>query len=202
MLKQASAFRTFLSSYAIDPQWQRYYTWAWLGVTSVFIAGSIPFIYRSARSGRWSKGWAIRESTSGRGRYESASDPKSQGGEKRADARDMPPAEFAHRRSQESRHSLTPLEGALVRRGLRYTKALLQTVFSVHIPIAKFGRNSPRGRTDEASYEEDERIERKKYLALTIGQLCLLAGYIVLVMVCIFKDADLRANANRPGKFV
>jgi hypothetical protein len=79
---------------------------------------------------------------------------------------------------------------------------LLQKGFSVHIPIAKFGRKSPRLRTDEASYEEDERIERKKYLALTIGQLCLLAGYIVLVMVCIFKDADLRTNANRPGKFV
>lgn len=114
----------------------------------------------------------------------------------------MPPAEFAHPQPLEGRHSPTPLEGALVGRGLRYTKALLQTVFSVHIPIAKFGRNSPRGRIDEASYEEDERIGRKKYLALTIGQLCLLAGYIVLVMVCIFKDAELKSNANRPGGFV
>lgn len=72
----------------------------------------------------------------------------------------------------------------------------------MHITITKLGRNSPRLQTDEASYEEDERMERKKYLALTIGQLCLLAGYIVLVMICIFKDAELRTNANRPGEFV
>jgi len=141
-------------------------------VTSL-IAVSSPGLYRSVRNGSILKGWAITETTFDSPDYPSAPNDS----EKSARARHLPDVTMTFK----GRGKATigrPLPGILARTS-QCVRALRQRLFSLHIGVWGF---------------------KGKYLALTVGQLTLLAGYLALVLVCIFKDAELKTNANRPGR--
>ena len=138
------------------------------------IAISSPGLYRSVRNGSILKGWAITETTFDSPDYPSAPNDS----EKSARARHLPDG-TATCKSRGKATTIGRAVPGILARTSRYVRALRQRLFFFHIGVWGFGG---------------------RHLALTVGQLTLVAVYLALVLICIFKDAELKTNANRPGR--
>lgn len=182
------------SSYATDPKYQRYYTYAWTASTATCILGSVPYLVRAFRNGYWRKGYMVNERVSAVAVVTGSEKTAAQGNERDTTAAAVVEA--------------GPITPAPPRRYALHSRAMIaahacaQSCFSgtVPLPVPAFdlgprflARLMKQGGTQLAD------CCRKGYVGLTVGQVLIVAAYAVGVIVCSVQGAELKFNANRPG---
>ena len=83
------------------------------------------------------------------------------------------------------------------RRGVRsYLLRTSRAILYRHIPIPSLSALNPQ-------LHPPKKLKFKptsKLTAITIGQLIIIIGYIILVCLTVFDKSELKTNANRPGE--
>jgi hypothetical protein len=176
---------TLCSSYATDPKYQRYYTYAWTAFTACCILGSVPYLVRGLGSGYWRKGYMVNERVGG----VSISEKTLVQGKEREPSDETPITPAPPRRY------------AVHSRLLITAHACAQSLFSGTLPVPTFDL-SPRFLTRLMKEGGTQLADccRKGYVGLTVGQMIIVAAYAAGVIVCSVQGAELNFNANRPGR--
>ncbi len=167
------------SSYAVDPEWQKYFTFTWTAAVALAVLLSVPYLVNAARSRDLFRGYLIQETLSpltSTSRISTTTTPRPLGS--------------------------TPKRYNPFTRVTTTVRAIIQSIILLSIPsltisfrpLAKLSRLSALGTTTLAD------CCRKSYLSLTIGQMFLVLSYAALVGVCIRMEAQLSQNSNRAGE--
>ena len=181
-----------LSSDAIDPTYQLYYTYAWTSFTGLVVLWGLPRAVRRAKRsweyGTW-KGVSEREG-------EGWMALRSEGGDGEVS-----------RRTDATMGARIDSSGGTGSRVRWHTHGMARAILGWHISIPSlsglkaFNRSATKTNPDlERRVDKPSKAPTFRLSAITFGQLIVLFGYIVLVCVTVFNKSELNTNANRPGE--